>query len=122
MANPNKAKGTRFESELRDLGNGILEEEGLSPSIYRPAQTGFRDTGDLHGLSPFVGQAKNYRDTVTALRVGVDGAQVQAENAGEPFGVAFVKRPRKGAAEAYAVVPARVFFRLLARLRRAEQE
>lgn len=116
-----KRKGTAFESALRNLGNEVLVEEGLDGTIYRPAQEGFADTGDLHGMSPFIGQAKNWKDLTGALREGVDGAQVQAQRAGEDFGVAFIKRPRKGVAEAYAVLPAEVFFRLLARLRRSEQ-
>lgn len=116
-----KRKGTAFESALRDLGNDVLEAEGQGRPIYRPAQEGFRDTGDLHGMSPFIGQAKNYKDTVTALREGVDGAQAQKVHAGEDFGVAFIKRHRRPVADSYAVLPAREFFRLLARLRRAEQ-
>lgn len=117
-----KRKGTAFESALRNLGNEVLVEEGLPASIYRPAQEGFRDTGDLHGMSPFIGQAKAWKDLTGALREGVDGAQLQAHHAGEDFGVAFIKRPRKPIADAYAVLPAEVFFRLLARLRKAEQE
>lgn len=116
MANAQKAKGTRWESALRDY----LRSVGLP--AYRPAQEGRLDVGDLHGLDPFVGQAKDYADTVTALRVGVDGAEVQARNAGRDFGVAFVKRARKPVAQGYAVVSVETFARVLERLRKAEDE
>lgn len=106
MSNPSKEKGTKFESALVAhlaerwgvMGAGL----GLVPR--RVAQSGALDTGDLHGLGPFVAQAKAYKDLVTGLRVGVDGAVVQAQRAGARFGVAFLKRPRKGIGETYAVM------------------
>jgi hypothetical protein len=114
VANRHKAKGTRWESALRDF----FRAAGLP--AYRPAQEGRLDVGDLHGLDPFVGQAKDYADTVTALRVGVDGAELQAGNAGRSFGVAFVKRARASTARGYAVTSVETFARLLLRLRAAE--
>jgi hypothetical protein len=116
-----KRKGTKFESDVRDFLNGVFKEEGVPRKAYRPAQEGFRDTGDLHGLSPFILQAKNWKDLTSALREGVDGAQVQAGHAGEEFGAAVIKRPRKPVSEAYVVLPLRVFARLLVRLWRAEK-
>lgn len=121
MSNPNKARGTAFESALRNLGNEVLVRAGLRPTVYRPAPSGWLDEGDLHGMSPFIGQAKAYKDLATALREGVDGAQRQKVAAGEEFGVAFIKRPRRNVTDAYAVLPASEFFRLLARLRKAEE-
>lgn len=114
MSNPHKAKGTRWESALRDFFRLV----GLP--AYRPAQEGRLDVGDLHGLDPFVGQAKDYRDTVTALRVGVDGADAQAVNAGRDYGVAFVKRARAATAQGYAVTTVATFAAVLLRLRAAE--
>lgn len=98
MSNPAKRKGTAFESEIV----AFLKAQGIP--AYRPAQTGRFDVGDVHGVSPFVIQAKNYKDTVTALREGLDGVQLQVRNAGETYGVAVIKRTRKPAADAYAVM------------------
>lgn len=122
MSNPNKRKGTSWEVAIRDAGNDILDEEGQPGTIYRPAPNGRADIGDLNGMSPFVGQAKNWADLGAALREGVDGARKQARNAGEEFGVAFIKRRRKSTREGYAVMQIDDFFRLLARLRAAEQD
>lgn len=119
MTNPNKAKGTAWESALvRSLGGFFAGRYGLAPR--RVAQTGVLDTGDLHGLSPFVGQAKNYRNLTDGLREGLDGAELQAGRAGEPFGVAFVKRVRKPTELAYAVTTVQTWARVVVRLRRAE--
>jgi len=119
MSNPAKAKGTKYERDLvRGLAGFFAGRHGLEPR--RVAQSGRLDTGDLHGISPFIGQAKAYRDIVAGLREGLDGAELQKVRAGEPYGVAFVKRPRKATGEGYAVLTVVTFARLLLRLRRAE--
>lgn len=114
MSNPNKVKGTRWESDLV----GFLMSMGIA--ARRVAQAGRLDVGDLHGLSPFIAQAKNYRDLTAGLREGLAGAEVQKVRAGEPYGVAFVKRPRKSTGQGYAVLTVETWARLLLRLRRAE--
>lgn len=101
MSNPSKRRGTQWEVDIRDFANRVLKHR---TTAYRPAQDGHKDTGDIHGVSPFVLQAKNWRDTTSALRVGVDGAVKQAKHAGEKWGVAVVKRARKGVGEGYAVM------------------
>lgn len=106
MANPNKAKGTAHETNIVNF----LASEGITAN--RVVQTGAKDTGDIH-TGDFVLQAKNWHDISSALREGTDGAQRQAEHAGKPFGVAVIKRPRKGIADAYVAMPLRVFARLL---------
>lgn len=110
----NKAKGTAYETALVRL----FRAAGIR--AYRPAQEGFRDTGDLHGLDPFTGQAKNWRDWQSAIREGLDGAETQRVNARQDYGVAFVKRARASTGRGYAVVTVATFVRLLLRLRRAE--
>lgn len=60
MANPNKAKGTRHETEIVNY----LNSEGLN--VYRPAPGGPRDTGDIHGLPLFAIQAKNWKNIADA--------------------------------------------------------
>lgn len=115
-----KRKGTAFESAIRDALNSFASRVGVPLKVYRPAQEGFRDTGDLHGVSPFVIQAKSWRDLTSALREGVDGAVAQARNAHEPLGVAVVKRPRRPIGDAYAVMRLEDYARVLIRLREAE--
>ncbi|WGH21109.1 holliday junction resolvase [Arthrobacter phage Cassia] len=110
----NKAKGTKWETDLVRF----FRDQGIP--ARRVAQEGFNDSGDLHGLSPFVGQAKNYKSWEEAIRLGLDGAEKQKVNAGEPFGVAFVKRVRKGVGQGYAVMTVQTFADLLLRLYRAE--
>lgn len=114
-----KAKGTKWETDLvRALSAFFRGRQGLAPR--RVAQEGFADTGDLHGLSPFIGQAKNWKSWEAAIREGLDGAEAQRVRAGEPYGVAFVKRARKSVGDGYAVMTVATFARLLIRLRRAE--
>lgn len=115
----NKAKGTKWETDLvRSLGAFFRLRFGLAPR--RVAQEGFNDSGDLHGLSPFVGQAKNYKSWEDAIRLGLDGVEKQKVKAGEPYGVAFIKRIRKPVGAGYAVMTVETWARLVLRLRRAE--
>lgn len=119
MSNPAKRRGTAFESSARDAMNEFFRgRHGLK--AYRPAQAGHLDTGDLNGVSPFIVQAKAYADTATALREGMAGAARQALVAGEPYGVALLKRARRPVADAAAVMRLQDFARVLVRLRRAE--
>lgn len=101
MSNPRKAKGTKWETETRDYAGKVL---GDRTKVYRPAQEGFADTGDLHGLSPFVAQTKNWKNWQAAIREGLDGVVKQARHAGESYGVNVVKRARKPVSDAYAVM------------------
>lgn len=114
MTNRNKAKGTRWEAALRDF----FRDVGIQ--AYRPAQEGRGDVGDLHGLAPFVGQAKDWDDTLAGIRVGLDGVQTQAANAHQSFGVNFVKRRRAPVGRGYAVMTVTAWARMLLRLRSAE--
>ena len=114
-----KQKGTKWETDLvRSLGSFFADRFGLKPR--RVAQEGFADTGDLHGLSPYIGQAKDWRSWESAIREGLDGAEAQRVRAGEPYGVAFVKRVRRPVAGGYAVTTIATWARTILRLRRAE--
>ena len=95
-----KQRGTKWESAVRDYLNGLP----FGFKVYRPAQSGFNDLGDLHGLEPFTLQLKDWRETMAAIREGLDGAQTQRDNAGTRWGVAIVKRARKPTADAYVVM------------------
>ncbi|WGH21389.1 holliday junction resolvase [Arthrobacter phage Emotion] len=115
----NKAKGTAWETSLvRSLGAFFRGASGLEPR--RVAQEGFLDTGDIHGIDPFIAQAKNYKSWETAIREGLDGAEVQRVRAKRDYGVAFVKRARRSTGDGYAVMTVATWARLLLRLRRAE--
>lgn len=117
MSSAAKRKGTAHESAIVRY----LNDRGIP--ARRVAQTGALDVGDVHGIDPFVGQAKNYRDLATALRDGVDGAVVQAKRVSAgALPVAFVKRPRKGVADVYAVMPLSTFADVLLRLERAADD
>lgn len=119
MSNPNKERGTRWEGAVRAVMNAFFRRRyGLK--VYRPAQEGYKDTGDLHGVSPFILQAKDWKDVVSALREGLNGAVVQAKHAGEAYGVAVVKRARRPTADAYAILRLQDLSRVIIRLRRAE--
>jgi hypothetical protein len=106
-----KRKGTAWESAIV----AFLQTKGIP--ARRVAQSGMLDTGDVHGIEPFVGQAKSYANIAEGVRLGVEGAEVQKVRAGLPFGVAFVKRPRKSTAQGYAVMTIETFADLLVRLR-----
>ena len=96
----NKQKGTRWEVAVRDL----LNDGAVLWEVYRPAQEGFRDTGDLHGFPFFAIQCKNWKDVTSAIREGIDGVRKQAEHYSRPWGFAAVKRARKSTGEGYAVM------------------
>lgn len=114
-----KQKGTAWETTIvRALGEFFRGRYGLTPR--RVAQEGFKDSGDLHGVSPFIIQAKAYKSWEDAIRLGLDGGEKQKVHAGEPYAVAFVKRVRKSVGDGYAVMNVATFARLLVRLRRAE--
>lgn len=95
----NKRRGTRWEVQVRDYLN-----EAAHLNVYRPAQEGFRDTGDIHGVPFFTVQCKDWREVQAAIRDGLDGVQKQKEHAGQRYGVNIVKRARKPVGAAYAVM------------------
>lgn len=97
MSNPQKAKGTKWETAV----TRFLQDSGLV--AYKPRQAGREDIGDIH-VPPFVLQAKDWKDVVSALREGTEGVRVQRLHAGLPFGAAVVKRARKPVEDAYVVM------------------
>ncbi|MDH6123837.1 MULTISPECIES: hypothetical protein [unclassified Kitasatospora] len=102
MANPNKAKGTAWESAVRDYLNrdlGLAHSDGtprdpFSPlNVRRPAQEGVKDVGDVHAV-PFILECKDCKSS--AIPTWLRQTRVEAKNAGFPFGVAVVKLRRHG--------------------------
>lgn len=111
MSNPNKAKGTRFESQTRDF---LKQVPLLEKITKRLAPTGFEDEGDVH-ISPFF--CLQCKDVNRHDFAGwVDDAELQADRAHLPYGVAVVKRRRKGIGRSYAVMSLEGFRRLAAHL------
>lgn len=124
MANPNKAKGTRHESAVRDYLNGFLSgyyNVDALPSwdvraVRRVPQTGVKDVGDMHAY-PFVLEAK---DTAKHDIPGfIRQANTEAANAEFPFGAAVIKRRNANVADSYVCMDLRTFAQVLAYVRHA---
>lgn len=115
MTNANKAKGTRWEKALREFFRA------LDIPAFKPYEEGHEDAGDIQGLTPFVGQAKDWRSWEAAIREGLDGAEKQAAVAREQYGVAFVKRARRPTGEGYAVTTVSTWALVWLRMRDAER-
>ncbi|MEV7582218.1 hypothetical protein [Streptomyces erythrochromogenes] len=93
MSNPNKAKGTAWESAIRDYLNyeldlvndyGTFFDPMSGENIRRAAQEGSRDVGDIHA-APFVLEAKNTKRP--AVPTWIRQAEREAEHAGFPYGL-----------------------------------
>ncbi|GGV54285.1 hypothetical protein [Streptomyces spectabilis] len=93
MANPNKRRGTAWESAIRDYLNwylGLVDETGAfrnplsGENIRRAAQEGAKDVGDIHA-APFIIEAKDVKSP--AVPTWLRQADVEARHAGFPYGV-----------------------------------
>ncbi|MCX4572311.1 hypothetical protein OHB41_03740 [Streptomyces sp. NBC_01571] len=112
MSNPSKARGTRWESTIRDYLNGTL---GYShPTdwrlVKRQAQEGAKDVGDLHAW-PFILEAKDVKSP--AVPTWLRQAEAEAVNAGFPYGVVIHKVRGKGPALARVHITDVTFQRLI---------
>ncbi len=93
MTHPSKVKGDRAEREL------VAQLVDLGIPVRRALGAGrLLDEGDLEGLCPWIGQAKNFASVAEGIRQGLAGAAVQAANATTRlqrphYPVAFVRRP-----------------------------
>jgi Holliday junction resolvase len=100
MVNPQKAKGTRWESAivtyLRDLG---------FTTVRREVQHGRLDVGDISGLALWAIEAKNYSEIKWSLLSRfVAQANREAVHAGKPYAIVVLKKPRAGTGEAYVIM------------------
>jgi hypothetical protein len=113
MTNPSKAKGTAWESTwttwLRETHN---------PAAHRNVQMGAKDIGDVDGFYLHASELK--AEKTIRLPAYTEQANREAVNAGQPFGVAVVKRVRANVSAAYHVRDAATDVRLVNRLRDAE--
>ncbi|MFE1959233.1 hypothetical protein [Streptomyces sp. NPDC059479] len=100
MANPSKARGTAWESAVRDYLNealGLVDESGRLKDIFsalnvrRAAQEGAKDVGDVH-CAPFVLECKDVKSA--AVPTWLRQAHVEAFHAGYPYGVVVHKLRR----------------------------
>lgn len=106
----------------REFERGVLLAlNGEGVVAYKPLQhEAYSDIGDLHA-GPMVFQCKQYRDVGAAIRLGVEGARVQATAAGKPFGAAVIRYRGHPIEESRVVMDLRDFARLLKRLETAER-
>ncbi|MFM9649981.1 hypothetical protein ACKI1S_28010 [Streptomyces galilaeus] len=126
MANPSKARGTAWESAIRDFTNAFLglykdDWRDLPASqrflnmldwrnVKRQAQEGAKDVGDLHAW-PFILEAKDVKSP--AVPTWLRQAEAEAVNAGFPYGVVIHKTRGKGPGMARVHISDAAYCRLL---------
>lgn len=133
MANPNKTKGTAWESEVTDYLNeqlghyrenwradklrGIARfREPLSPlNVKRQAQAGAADVGDLWAW-PFIVECKDVASE--AVPAWLRQAEAERINAGFTYGVVVHKRRNANVATARVHLSVRDFTRVRQALKR----
>ena len=99
MSNPNKAKGSRWESEVRDY---LTEHTGHR--VERLPAGAKYDRGDLAGIPGVAIECKN--EQRHDLAGWVEEATVEAANVGGGvLPVVISKRRGKGAADGYVIMP-----------------
>lgn len=113
MSNPNKRKGTAWESAIRDYATSLRHK------AIRPAQVGSGDIGDVHIDGLLCVQAKD----VTSWNVSgwMTDVSDQATRAGLPFGAVVMKKRRAKVEDAYAVMTYATVLELLWRIDTAER-
>lgn len=99
-----KRKGTTWETAVTNY----LRDQDID--ARRVAQTGRKDTGDIHG-GGIVWEAKDHKsiDVAGFVRQAVE----EAKNAGLPVGVAVVKRRQSNVKNAYVMTDLETFVRLI---------
>ncbi|WP_330478658.1 hypothetical protein OG301_26635 [Streptomyces platensis] len=115
MTNAAKARGTRWESAIRDYLNGVLGYNHPTDwrLVKRQAQEGAKDVGDLHAW-PFILEAKDVKSP--AVPTWLRQAEAEAVNAAFPYGVVVHKVRGKGPALARVHVTDETYRRVLAGL------
>ena len=99
MSSANKAKGTRFESDV------VAFIAARKPyQVERRAQHGASDRGDVVGVPDWAIEIKNVKDWSKRLGQFVTEAETEAVNAGVPFGAVVIKRRNDSTARAYVVM------------------
>ena len=101
-----RAKGTRWESKIRDY----LADQGIE--VHRQPAHGVNDKGDLHIGTDVIVEAKD--QARHSLSEWLDEAVREAANAGRSVGVAWFHRRGKGSpADGYVLMDGRTFAYLI---------
>jgi hypothetical protein len=104
----NKKKGTRFESEV------VQYLDAAKPyPVERRAQHGAFDRGDVIGVPDWAIEIKNVADWSKRLGSFVAEAEMEAGNAGVPFGAVVIKRRNDSVGRAYVVMSLEQFVEVL---------
>jgi hypothetical protein len=99
MSNPSKRKGSKWEADVRDWLS-----EATGQRVERIPAGASADKGDLSGIDGVAVECKDVAK-IELARI-VDESIVEAGNVGDDtLPLAVIKRRRKGAADAYAVMP-----------------
>ena len=108
MVNPNKVKGSKWESDVALF----LRSYGFD--VWRLAQTGAEDQGDLAGSGPLMDWAFECRNRKElSLAKNVDDANDRARCKGSRYGVTIMKRRGRSVSEAYVAMDLATFTELL---------
>lgn len=113
MANPNKAKGTAFESSLRD------HAKSRKMKAFRPAQAGQGDLGDVHVDGIITLQAKDHASP--RYNEWLEDVEQQRKNAGMLFGAVVHKKRKAPIGDAKVVMTYDTLLEMLIRLSNAER-
>ena len=106
MANPSKARGTKFESACADY----FRSAGFS-ECYRMADGGEHDAGDLGGLPQVAAECRDRARLDLAGNVA--DANRRALEKDVPFGVTIMKKRGASIADAYVACDLETFTRIL---------
>ena len=112
MGNPSKQKGTRWESAVAKF----LQSKGFP--VWRMAQTGVEDEGDLGGLPSWAFECRD-RQKID-LSKNVRDANNRALAKGALYGVTVIKKRNAPVESAYVAMDLETFAKLLERVERED--
>ena len=105
MANPQKEKGTRWESAVAKF----LQSKGFP--VWRMAQTGAQDEGDLGGLPSWAFECRDRQKM--DLSKNVRDANSRAIAKGALYGVTIMKKRNSAVGSAYVAMDLETFAQIL---------
>ena len=105
MANPSKERGTRWESAVAKF----LQSKGFP--VWRMAQTGAQDEGDLGGLPSWAFECRDRQKM--DLSKNVRDANSRAIAKGALYGVTIMKKRNSAVGSAYVAMDLETFAQIL---------
>ena len=105
MANPSKERGTRWESAVAKF----LQSKGFP--VWRMAQTGAQDEGDLGGLPSWAFECRDRQKM--DLSKNVRDANSRAIAKGALYGVTIMKKRNSAVGSAYVAMDLETFAEIL---------